>query len=209
MSVPSIRRSRYGELGRRLGGASQEADVQVSSERLTPEYRFVLTAKQDQAAESGDAAIVTAAVLATAIVVALRLLHGSVFSIVGLSVPMMLSGVVGYAYCRRRVRALRADIEAGSIVTGTARSQLTRLGGSAEGSYTLRLPDRTVGAYVKGAGLRSVMLKPDPGTFSGSFAYAPRSGQLLRLTDRTGRSIFDAAAVELDETFDFSELESV
>lgn len=183
--------------------------MQVSSERLTPEYRFVLTSKQDQATESGDAAIVTAAVLATGIVVALRLLHASVFTTVLLAVPMMLSGIVAYAYCRRRVRSLQADLDAGSIVAGTARSQLTRLAGSAEGSFSLRLPDRTVGAYVKGAGLRSVLVKPDPGTFSGSFAYAPRSGQLLRLTDRAGRSIFDAAAVELDETFDFSELESV
>jgi hypothetical protein len=182
--------------------------VQVWSERLNPEYRFVLASKQEQAAESGDAAILTAAVLATGIVVALRLVHASVFTTVLLAVPMMLSGVVAYAYCKRRIRSLQADIEEGSIITGSARSRLTRFIGSAEGSYTLRLPDRKVGAYVKGAGLRSVMLKPDSGTFSGTFAYAPHSGQLLRLSDRTGRAIFDAAATELDEVFDFSELEN-
>jgi hypothetical protein len=182
--------------------------VQLRIEPLTPEYRFVLTAKQDQAAESGDAALVTAAVLAVAIIVALRLMHASVFSTALLAGPMMLSGVVAYGYCRRRMRALQADLDEGDVIAGSARSKLTRLVGSAEGSYTLRLPDRTVGAYSKGAGLRSVLLKPDSGTFSGSFAYAPHSGQLLRLTDRAGRAIFDAAATELNETFDFSELEN-
>jgi hypothetical protein len=185
-----------------------EATVQVRTESLPPEYRFVLSSKLDQAAESGDAAVVMAAVLTTGIIVAMRLLHSSVLSTAALAVPMMLSGVVTYVYCHRRMRALQADLDASAIVAGTARSQLTRYVGSADGSYSLRLPDRTVGAYSKGAGLRNVLFKPDSSTFSGSFAYAPNSGQLLRLTDRSGRAIFDAAATELDETFDFSELEN-
>ena len=81
--------------------------MQLRTESLTPEYRFVLTSKQDQAAESGDAAVVTAGVLATVIVVVLRLLHASVLSTAALAVPMMLSGVIAYVYCRRRVRAER------------------------------------------------------------------------------------------------------
>jgi hypothetical protein len=182
--------------------------VQLQTEPLPPEYRFVLSAKQDQAGESGDAAIVTAAVLAVGIVVGLRLLHASVISTALLAVPMMASGVVAYAYCRRRIRALQADLEEGTVIAGSARSQLTRLVGSAEGSYSLRLPDRTVGAYSKQAGLRNVLVKPESGTFAGSFAYAPHSGQLLRLTDRAGQAIFDAAATELNETFDLSELEN-
>jgi hypothetical protein len=182
--------------------------MQLRTEPLTPEYRFVLSSKLDQAAESGDAALVTAAVLTTGIIVGLRLLHVSVLITAVLAAPMMLSGIVAYVYCRRRTRAFQSDLDQGKVVAGSAHSKLTRLEGSAEGSFSLRLPDRTVGAYNKGAGLRSVLLKPDAGTFSGAFTYAPHSGQLLRLADRSGRSIFDAAATELDETFDFSELES-
>jgi hypothetical protein len=182
--------------------------MQLRTEPLTPEYRFVLTSKLGQASESGDAALLTAAVLATALVVGLRLLDARVVTIAVLAVPMVLSGALGYLYCRRRMQALRADIEDGTVIIGSGRSRLTRLEGSAEGSYSLKLPDRTVGAYNKGAGLRSMMIRPEPGTFSGVFAYAPHSGQLLRLTTRTGRPIFDAAATELNETFDFSELEN-
>lgn len=182
--------------------------MQLRTESLHPEYRFVLTSKQDQAAESGDAALVTAGVLTVGIIVAFRLMHATLLSTALLAVPMMLSGVVTYVYCHRRMRALQADIDEGRVIAGSARSKLTRLVGSAEGSYTLQLPDRTVGAYSKRAGLRSVLLKPESGTFSGFFVYAPHSGQLLRLTDRAGRAIFDAAATELDETFDFSELEN-
>lgn len=182
--------------------------MQLHTEALTPEYRFVLTNKVDQAGESGEAALLTAGVLSTAIVVALRLLGESLLVMAVLAVPMLVSGVVAYAYCRRRVRLLQADLEQGAVVAGTARSKLIRLDGSAEGSYALQLPDRTVGAYSKGAGLRSVLIRPDAGTFSGSFAYAPHSGHLLRLTGRTGRVIFDAAATELNETFDLGELES-
>lgn len=182
--------------------------MDVRQEPLTPEYRFVLAAKADQAAESADAALLTAGVLTTGIVVGLRLLEASVLAMIVLGVPMMISGVVGYLYCNRRKQAFRSDLQDATIVVGTARSKLTRLEGSAEGSFALRLPDRTVGAYSKGAGLRSVLLKPDPGTFSGGFAYAPNSNQLLRLSDRAGRPIFDAAAAELNDAFDFSELTS-
>jgi hypothetical protein len=182
--------------------------MELSTEALTPEYRFVLSAKADQAVESGDAALLTAGVLTTAIIVGSRLLHVSVISTALLAVPMMLSGVVAYAYCRKRTRALYDDLEDGTIIAGSARSKLTRFEGSAEGSFSLRLPDRTVGAFSKRAGLRNVMLKPDAGTFTGAFAYAPHSGQLLRLKDRAGRAIFDAAATELNETWDFSELEN-
>ena len=182
--------------------------MQVRTEPLTPEYRFVLASKLDQAGESGDAALLTAAVLTTGIIVGFRLLHMSLVSTTALATPMMLSGVVAYLYCRRRMRSFQSDLDEGTVVAGSAHSKLTRLEGSAEGSFSLRLPDRTVGAYNKAAGLRSVLLKPDPGTFSGAFTYAPHSGQLLRLADRSGRSIFDAAATELDETFDFSELEN-
>jgi hypothetical protein len=182
--------------------------MQLRTEPLTPEYRFVLTSKHGQAAESGDAALLTAAVLATALVVALRLMDVRVVTMVVLTLPMVVSGAVGYAYCRRRMRALRVDLDEATVVVGSGRSRLTRLEGSAEGSYTLKLPDRTVGAYCKGAGLRSMLIRPEGGTFSGVFAYAPHSGQLLRLMTRTGRPIFDAAATELNETFDFSELEN-
>jgi hypothetical protein len=180
--------------------------VELQSQPLPPEYRFVLSSKLEQAAESGDAALVTAGLLTTGMIVGLRLMHASVPATVALALPMMLSGVVGYLYCRRRARALRRDIEDGTIVVGTALAKLTRLEGKAEGSYALQLPDRRVGAFSKRAGLRSILVRPDAGSFAGVFAYAPCSGQLLRLSDRTGRSIFDAAAAELDETFDFSEL---
>jgi hypothetical protein len=182
--------------------------VDLRPEQLTPEYRFVLAAKREQAAESGDAALVTAGLLTTAIVVGLRLLHESVLFTALLAVPMMISGVVGYHYCRRRVQALQKDLDEATIVTGTARARLTRLDGSAEGSFTLELPHRKVGAFSKRAGLRSFLIRPDAGTFSGGFAFAPHSGQLLRLTDRRSRQIFDAAASELDETFDFSDFSS-
>ncbi|HSP39343.1 MAG TPA: hypothetical protein VLR26_16495 [Frankiaceae bacterium] len=182
--------------------------MQLRTEPLLPEYRFVLTSKLDQAGESGDAALLTAAVLTTGMIVGLRLIHASVPSIVVLAVPMMLSGFVTYLHCRRRMRSFQHDLDEATVVAGSAHTKLTRLEGSAEGSFSLRLPDRTVRAYNKGAGLRSVLLKPDPGTFSGAFTYAPHSGQLLRLADRSGRSIFDAAATELNETFDFSELEN-
>jgi hypothetical protein len=180
--------------------------VHLRPEPLTPEYRFVLASKLEQASESGDAALVTAGVLATGIVVGLRLLHASVLAILVLTVPMLISGVVGYLYSRRRSQALERDLQDATIVAGSARAKLTRLEGAAEGSYALQLPDRTVGAYSKSAGLRNVLIKPDAGTFSGAFAFAPHSGQLLRLADRAGRPIFDAAAAELDETYDFSEL---
>ena len=179
--------------------------MDIRPEAMRPEYRFVLTSKLDQAAESGDAALVTAGVLTTGIVLGLRFLHASVLVTALLAVPMMVSGVVGYLYCRRRVRAFRRDIDDATIVTGTAPAKLTRLQGSAEGSYTLHLPDRKVGAYSKRAGLRSILVRPDPGYFGGAFAFAPHSGQLLRLTDLRSKPIFDAAASELDETYGFDE----
>jgi len=175
---------------------------------MKPEYRYVLQSKLDQAAESGDAALVTSGVLTTGIVLGLRFLHATLVSTVLLAVPMLISGVVGYLYCRRRMQAFRRDIDDATIVTGTARAKLTRLDGKAEGSYTLHLPHRKVGAYVRRAGLRSLLVRPDPGYFSGRFAFAPHSGQLLRLTDLRSNPIFDAAASELDETYDFDDLRS-
>lgn len=183
--------------------------MNVRPEAMSPEYRFVLASKLDQAGESGDAALVTAGVLTTGIVIGLHFLHASVLITALLAVPMMISGVVGYLHCRRRVRAFRMDLDDATIVTGTAQAKLTRLEGSAEGSFTLHLPDRKVGAYSKRAGLRSVLLRPEPGYFAGGFAFAPHSGQLLRLTDRRSKPIFDAAATELDETYDFGELRGV
>ena len=93
--------------------------MQLRTEALTPEYRFVLSAKIDQANESGDAALLTAGVLTTGIIVGLRLLHFSVLSITVLAVPMMLSGVVAYAYCRQRARALQSDLEEGTVIVGS------------------------------------------------------------------------------------------
>jgi hypothetical protein len=182
--------------------------VDLRPEVMSPEYRFVLTSKLDQAAESGDAALVTSGVLTTGIVLGLRFLHAAVLSTVLLAVPMMVSGIVAYIYCRRRARAFRRDLSDATVVTGTAQAKLTRLQGKGEGSYTLHLPHRKVGAYSKRAGLRSVLVRPDPGYFSGGFAFAPHSGQLLRLTDRRSKPIFDAAATELDETYDFGDLSS-
>ncbi len=182
--------------------------MDLRPEVMRPEYRFVLSSKLDQAAESGDAALVTAGVLTTGIVLGLRFLHQSVLVTALLAVPMMASGIVGYLYCRRRVQAFRRDIDDATIVTGSAPAKLTRLQGSAAGSYTLHLPDRKVGAYSKRAGLRGILVRPDPGYFSGGFAFAPHSGQLLRLTDLRSRPIFDAAASELDETYDFDDLRS-
>ncbi len=182
--------------------------MQLRTESLTPEYRFVLRAKLDQADESGDAALLTAGVLGAAMVVALKLLGKPVSLMVVLGVPMLVSGILAYAHCHRRMRRLQADLDEATVIVGTGRSRLTRYDGTAEGSYSLKLPDRTVAAFCKGAGLRNLLVRPDSGTFAGSFAYAPHSGQLLRLQARTGRSIFDAAATELNETFDFSELEA-
>lgn len=180
--------------------------MQLPTEPLSPEYRFVLQAKLGQADESGDAALMTAGVLATAMVVALKLLGEPVGLMILLGIPMLVSGVVTYGWCHRRMRTLQADIDEATVIVGSGRSRLTRYDGSAEGSFSLKLPDRTVAAYSKGAGLRNLLVRPDSGTFAGSFAYAPHSGQLLRLKARTGRAIFDAAATELNETFDFSEL---
>src|ERR1700712_2900593 len=132
--------------------------MNLRPEVMTPEYRFVLRSKLDQAGESGDAALVTAGVLTTGMVLELYFLRASWLITGVLAAPMMISGGVGYLYCRRRVRACRHDIEDATIVTGSAQAKLTRLEGSAGGSYTLHLPDRKVGAYSKRAGLRSVLM---------------------------------------------------
>jgi len=169
---------------------------------MTGRQRALLVTKAEQAGESADAALLTAAVLVVGIIVGLRLMHASVLATVLLAVPMLASGLVAYAYCRRRRRALEQDLDAGTVLTASGQTALIRLQGKAEGSFLVRLHGYRLAGIHRFAGLRSLMVRPDPGTFSGNVAFAPRSGQILALTDRSGRSIFDAHEREILDDYE-------
>jgi hypothetical protein len=184
------------EAMREVGG------MQVQPQPMTGRQRALLVTKAEQARESADAALLTAAVLVVAIIVGLRLIHASVLATVLLAVPMLASGLVAYGYCRRRRQALEQDLNAGTVLTASGPTALVRLQGKAEGSFLVRLQGYRLAAIHRFASLRSLMVRPEPGTFSGDVAFVPRSGQILALTDRSGRSIFDAHEREILDDYE-------
>jgi hypothetical protein len=176
--------------------------MEIRTEPMTEEHRRVLKTKIEQAEESGDAAGMTAAVLTAAIVVALRLLHQSVAATLLLAVPMAVSGVAAYLHCRQRAWRLEQDLYEDTVVAGSGQAELTKLQGSAAGSYVVEIPGRRVRATSRRAGLRGLLVRPEANTFFGQFAFAPHSGQLLALRDRRGRPIFDAHEQEVLDAFE-------
>src|SRR3954452_23586734 len=176
--------------------------MDLRSQSLTARQRELLSTKAEQATESGDAALTTAGILAAAVVVGFRLLHESVAATVLLAVPMLASGIIAYLSCRHWRWKLGRDLQDDAAVLACGRAAGTRLEARPAGSFLVRLPERKIAALNRGAGLRSLLVRPDPNTFFGNIAYAPHSGQLLGLIDRRGRPVFDAHEQDVVDAYE-------